>query len=89
MFYCFDNGQLWVYWEYYDVCGWDFYDCQVYILIYEVCYDCGGIFFVFFDDEQMIVVVVLDMLFCGMNGELCQLLFFYVGVGKCGQGWGW
>ncbi len=36
----------------------------------------------------MIAAAALDTLPRGMNGELRQLLFFYVGAGKRGQGWG-
>ncbi len=86
--YRLDNGQLRAYREYYDVRGWDPHDRQVYTPIHEACYDRGGIFFAFFDDEQMIAAAALDTLPRGMNGELRQLLFFYVGAGKRGQGWG-
>ncbi|HBY3988322.1 TPA: GNAT family N-acetyltransferase [Klebsiella pneumoniae] len=86
--YRLDNGQLRAYREYYGVRGWDPHDRQVYTPIHEACYDRGGIFFAFFDDEQMIAAAALDTLPRGMNGELRQLLFFYVGAGKRGQGWG-
>lgn len=48
----------------------------------------AAVFFRLFDDEQMIAAAALDTLPRGMNGELRQLLFFYVGAGKRGQGWG-
>ena len=37
---------------------------------------------------NMADAAALDTLPRGMNGELRQLLFFYVGAGKRGQGWG-
>ncbi len=82
--YRLDNGQLRAYREYYDVRGWDPHDRQVYTPIHEACYDRGGIFRLF-DDEQMIAAAALDTLPRGMNGELRQLLFFYVGAGKRGR----
>lgn len=86
--YKLDNGRLQAYPQYYDVRGWDPHDRQIYTPIHEACYDRGGIFFAFFEQDKIIAAAAIDTLPRGKNGDLRQLLFFYVGAAQRGQGWG-
>ncbi|EFA75675.1 hypothetical protein PPL_10937 [Heterostelium album PN500] len=82
--------------EYHDVKGFSEEDIQLYTPILIECFDRDGYFYVIREDDKsntdrlgkIIGCAVLDSKRIGVNGDLLQLLFFYVGADQRGKGLG-
>lgn len=86
--YYYENGELVLKPEYYDMRGWPTGEAEHYTPFLLDCYDRGGWFYGLFDDEQLIGVAILESKFIGIAKDQLQLKFLHVSSGYRGQGWG-
>ena len=71
--YYFENGQLVLKPEHYDMQGWPPGDVDCYTPVLEDCFDRGGWFYGFFDGDCIVAMAVLESRFIGPRKDLLQL----------------
>jgi predicted N-acetyltransferase YhbS len=86
--YYYENGELVLKPEHYDMHGWPPGEAEHYTPILLDCFDRGGWFYGFFDDNQLIGVAILESKFIGALKDQLQLKFLHVSQAYRGQGFG-
>ncbi len=76
--YYFENGELVLKPEHYDMKGWPPGEAELYTSILLECFDRGGWFYGLFSDEKLVGAAILDNKFIGRNKDLLQLKFLHV-----------
>jgi predicted N-acetyltransferase YhbS len=76
--YYFENGELVLKPEYYDMTGWPPGEPEKYTPHLLECFERGGWFHGIFDDGKLIGVVVLESRFIGHHKDTLQLKFLHV-----------
>lgn len=76
--YYFENGELVLKPEYYDMQGWPSGDVEKSSQALLDCFDRGGWFLGAFDDGKLVGAAILDNKFIGRDGNQLQLKFLHV-----------
>ena len=86
--YFYENGELVLKPEHYEMKGWPPGEDQLYTPILLDCFDRGSWFYVLFDADQLVGIAILESKFIGSAKDQLQLKFLHVSNGYRGQGWG-
>ncbi len=76
--YYFQNGNLVLQPEHYDLQGWLPGEPEQYTAIFVDCFDRGGTFYGMFQNTDLIGVAVLENKFIGKNKDQLQLTFLHI-----------
>jgi len=77
--YYFEDGQLVLKPEHYDMQGWPPGEPEKYTPILHDCFDRGGTFYGAFEGSKLVGVAVLESRFMGRHRDQLQLTFLHVG----------